>query len=562
MNIVPTAPSSSSSSSLLRRKLQQQQQQTSGAGGGDYNTINLYTETPNFELSIDDFEIYAIKRLKVLKTIEQLRTFGSTPTIIAAPGSAATTTSNAAKFDTKLEAILNDVKLNDPIVDDASHFILRLSYCRTEELRTWFCKYECDLFRYRMKRHLQQMAQSNSNNKNKTVLSLLSQYANVQSITAQEKEQIRTPLLQLMSIHEFTNQTIYKVPFQQVLNLIANRSCFLYQGYVYVPESNIIDIIVNKFRMNLSRDLTFMGKQQLLSSDNSAMEGGMNDPESVRIYPLLHNLDTVVVNREPEIDPSSYGNHSEQITSQTVDSYLDHMPLCMRVLHRGMKQDKKLKYNGRLQYSLFLKGIGVTLDDAITYFQKHFSAVTSDVFTKQYTYSLRHIYGKEGKRESKRPYSCVKIIIGQVAPATSGQYHGCPYKHYDDTQLSALLQQFQIGTAPSDRNEILRLKQTQQYQLACQKHFLFQHPQANASGSGINLENVGNHPNAWFRASLDYKRHNNNSNTGQQSYHSPQAPRSSMDVRQHDDNDSMDSITEPDAILSNNDNKLMNEVSP
>ena len=38
--------------------------------------------------------------------------------------------------------------------DAVSHFVLRLAYCRTEDLRRWFLQHECELFKSRFRNEL------------------------------------------------------------------------------------------------------------------------------------------------------------------------------------------------------------------------------------------------------------------------------------------------------------------------------------------------------------------------------------------------------------------------
>lgn len=170
------------------------------------------------------------------------------------------------------------------------------------------------------------------------------------------------------------------------------------------------------------------------------------------------------------------------------------MPLCMRVLHKALRREHKLKHWGRLQYGespsllgvmggcglrfaalvrcppthsshkihtylpippppstgLFLKGVGLSLEDALRFWEQEFTKImTADVFNKQvdksshapppviarglsvsfprawsspydssshkptqYAYSVRHYFGKEGRRKDYTPYNCSKVILG------------------------------------------------------------------------------------------------------------------------------------------------------
>ena len=43
------------------------------------------------------------------------------------------------------------------------------------------------------------------------------------------------------------------------------------------------------------------------------------------------------------------------------------------------------------------------------------------------------------------------------------------------------------------------------FQLACARHFEAAHPGASSLGGAVNLDGVGNHPDAWFSSSVSYR---------------------------------------------------------
>jgi DNA primase large subunit len=105
-----------------------------------------------------------------------------------------------------------------------------------------------------------------------------------------------------------------------------------------------------------------------------------------------------------------------------------HYPPCMMVLHQAVRSQHHLKHYGRLQYGLFLKGAGLSLEESMHFWKQEFCRkVTADQFDKNYSYNIRHSYGKEGKRTDYTPWNCKKILGS--SPGT-GEYHGCPFKTF------------------------------------------------------------------------------------------------------------------------------------
>lgn len=177
----------------------------------------------------------------------------------------------------------------------------------------------------------------------------------------------------------------------------------------------------------------------------------------------------------------------------------------MSNLHEKLRSHHHLKHAGRMQYGLYLKGIGLSLEDALEFWQGHFTkAMSGEEFLKKYAYNIRHNYGKEGKRTDYTPYSCTKIIGGSK-PGT-GEFHGCPFAHWDAGAVKLGLERLRLSDAQVE--DVMESVTNRHYQVACRKHFEAKHP-------GALSDDVGNHPNAWFAASAEhYKKKEGGTTTG------------------------------------------------
>lgn len=184
----------------------------------------------------------------------------------------------------------------------------------------------------------------------------------------------------------------------------------------------------------------------------------------------------------------------------------------MKNLHMTLRKNNHLKHFGRLQYTLFLKGIGLSLEDALLFWRQSFKLMTDDKFNKEYRYNVRHSYGDVGGDSNRRgrgytPFSCQKLLT-EAMPGP-GQTHGCPYRTYSPDNLVGLLQA--VGVSERDvlkgvREDVGR----QKYHIACNRVFEWAHKaeikrvKDDTSLGKVDMDTI-THPNEYFKRSYVLK---------------------------------------------------------
>jgi DNA primase large subunit len=425
--------------------------------------LNLYNKSPLNDVSLEEFELMALARLQVLHGMETAKARGL----------------KADEFRSALFRLLEKhlpMKTKEDVkTDNISHFILRLAYCQTEENRRWFLAQESALFRFRLE------------NENPTVITEFLKRNNLkyEEITNEERSRLSRELDATLRSYSWMKagekpadtRTYFRVPFEEALELVSRRQALIRSGFAYVPRDKMVSIIVARFRSQVSQNLALASK-----SISSILK-------DERLAPLIKNMPKQYIGR----DYSNAKAKAGQVTPQQLDTLSQtSMPLCMNHLHTKLKNENHLKHAGRMQYGLFLKGAGLKLEDALVFWKHHFSKkVPGDQFDKKYAYNIRHNYGKEGKRTDYTPYGCSRIISD--ATPGGGVDHGCPYKYWDEAHLSARLRKLKIDA--SSVASIVTSAKEKNYQVACRKHWEVTH-------KGGDSDMVGNHPNAWFEASL------------------------------------------------------------
>lgn len=337
----------------------------------------------------------------------------------------------------------------------------------SEDLRARFVRAEVALFKYRY-----QVEETQERTRFFETLAL-----EWTEVSEGEKQDLHDKLLATSGLRSIENESFFKVQWTKVPDLVSARRVLVKSGFAYVSVSEQISLISAEYAERLSNALQATARAlPRLDEDD-------------RLIPVLEHLSKGFI--APEYTLSGEAS-SSLITANQIPALSNHFPLCMRSMHDNLLETHHLKHAERLQYGLFLKGIGLSVEEALIYWRQGFSKVSDDKFTKEYRYNVRYNYGLEGSRKNYKPYSCQQILTGP--PPGAGQCHGCPYKHFNKDSLAAAISRLGINDSKILK-EINESINTKHFHVACTKVF-------EATNPHVTLTESISHPNMYFSRSF------------------------------------------------------------
>lgn len=442
--------------------------------------VSLYTVPPTSDIDIEQLEAYAVDRTQVYREFSILEW----------------SKDNAEKNHERIKKVVRSYLPLDPRgvsreayeeavrKDVVSHWICRLAFCGSPDDRDWFVKQEEALLKWRLREYKDAYGGFFGKFLEDAKLSY-------DRVPPEEFDGVRDRLIELARSQKDTMEMqgkrygwvstdgsahtcmdYFKVPFDRVLSLVSSHKVFLRDGFAFVHKSDVIPLIMSTFKDNLREGLERAAKLKVRDTRMPMVLDGLARGYLGSDYGAMMPKGSVDLGQMDAISK-------------------EHFPLCMRHMHEKLRTNHHLRHGARMQYGLFLKGIGLTLEQALQFWRSEFLRTMDEDKFKAHAYNIRHNYGKEGRRADYTPYSCIKII--NSGPSTIDD-HGCPFKHFSAEKLVEQL--IAYGRTPSEVKGVMQEVKRGNWGLACRRYYRFSHPTQDISDVIIN------HPNEYYSASI------------------------------------------------------------
>ncbi|CAN8063781.1 unnamed protein product [Agarophyton chilense] len=441
----------------------------------------LYTSSSLGSVPFDFEKLHtlSIRRLKLLKAVEKAR---------AVQQLGAQSLTNGKDYlksqirraerthDLHIPPVGNRDRREKILNDEASHFLVRMALC--SEQRAWLLNTEYDLFTARLDGTATDLALKAIEKANGLVAKRVSN-AELEQICSELRAVAQGP----NRIRSNENPKYYKIAFEEVPALVRHRKVFLRDGFAYVPESNILDVVAVQFRSLLSASLITATNCVAIVKRDERME------------PILKSIKQHFEADEQSKRAFNPNSSVDRISLQELDQSLPAMPLCMFNMMIKLRQNHHLRHSARIQLGVFLKACGLTMEESLKFWRTEFGkgTITTEKFEKQYAYNIRHQYGKEGKRRNLPAFNCMKVINDRPGP---GEHSGCPYRELDESHLKMSLTA--LGTAPEAIPAIAARAKDGNYQAACGMCFASSQPGHHPNSEYGLPVFIPDHPNSYF----------------------------------------------------------------
>ena len=237
--------------------------------------------------------------------------------------------------------------------DIASHFILALIMCKNEGEARWFIKQESSLYKARL--------EQNKRYDMFKILSALGLKLNLFDKNKDKDVDINNIRFKRKDLNE---EKIYFCRFEDAINLIASKDYYLYKGNIYILETDL----------PLLFKLVFEQKQEKVMAKIRANSESIKRDRRIkeillsfeREKEILNNQEAAKMAKEIPSDEKLRTMHDVDIVSERC------FPLCMNLIERHINQYSHLMHFGRLQYTLFLKGAGLPVEETLKFYQKKY----------------------------------------------------------------------------------------------------------------------------------------------------------------------------------------------
>ena len=503
--------------------------------------LTMYSAKPDEGISLFELERLVMVRLELLAKIDawvNSPTVDGTHAVIALlkpivqkeldeivkPKKPPVQAKDATDLQKKLQAGTHIVAEKDaaeasfvlnPVEDAIAHYCCRLVFCQSEEWRNWFVRTEDLLMQARVRlvaekygsqQFLNQLFAANNLKCTPVQDGELSDAA-VQWLHAKRYGASATNRAGSTDFLAHFRSQLYAVPITHAFSQVRNRNVVCVEGKAVVHVDDVINGFFTEYKLHLRsalREALCLRQTLMLQGDvTTGLSGNRLGANAT------HDDDDADAPASGAASRSGLGHVTAMLDAFFKRFIVDpaekavaattgavgmadvpslakrHFPPCMVRIDERLRSEHHLKHHGRWMFGLFLKHIGLTVEDATALFATLMSAKGGgqEKFAKSaYGYNIRHMYGKEGKKTSYTSMTCTSVVD---LPPMVDKYdcHGCPFKFKSEQALKKTLEHERVGPSgrtvrptPDQIEEMVDDAKGQHYTRACYKYFLAVHP--------------------------------------------------------------------------------------